>query len=125
MFEQIMEYIILPLIGLLLSFGIAYINQKRKEAMVNTENAKADKYINLVTDTIINCVLATQQTYVDTLKKEGRFDKEAQETALENTYQAVMDILSEDAKMYLTELYGDYSGYIIQLIESEVHRLKN
>jgi hypothetical protein len=35
----------------------------------------------MLTDTITKCVIATNQTYVETLKKEGKFDLEAQEVA--------------------------------------------
>lgn len=125
MFEQIMEYIILPLIGLLLSFGITFINQKKKEIMAKTDNEKTLKYTTLLANTITNCVLATQQTYVDALKKEGKFTQEAQQIAFENTYNAVLNILSEDALLYLEELYGDYQEYIAQLIEAEVITNKN
>lgn len=125
MFEQIMEYILLPLLGLLVSYFIAYIDKKKKETIANTDNAKVKKYTTLLANTITNCVLATQQTYVDTLKKEGKFTLEAQQIAFENTYNAVLNVLSEEVLLYLEELYGDYQGYIAQLIEAEVFINKN
>lgn len=35
------------------------------------------------------------------------------------------DILSEDAKVYLSEAFGDLEGYITALIEATVKRVKN
>ena len=35
----------------------------------------------MLSETITKCVVATNQTYVETLKKQGKFDKEAQKIA--------------------------------------------
>ena len=65
-------------------------------------------------------VIATNQTYVESLKKQGKFDAEAQKVAFNQTYEAVMCILSEEAKEYLNEAVGDLNLYITQKIEAEV-----
>jgi hypothetical protein len=74
--------------------------------------------------TITACVLTTQQTYVDSLKKAGSFDAEAQKVAFDNTRQAVVNILSNDAKEYLSAAYGDLEQLIVQKIEAEVYKSK-
>lgn len=71
-------------------------------------------------ETITDCVVATNQTYVDALKEQNAFDKEAQEIAFQKTFTAVMDVLSEDAKEYLTHIYGDLTAFITTRIEAEV-----
>jgi hypothetical protein len=35
----------------------------------------------MATDTITNCVIATNQTYVNSLKEQGKFDEAAQKEA--------------------------------------------
>ena len=75
-------------------------------------------------DTISACVIATNQTYVNSLKGQNAFDAEAQKKAFEMTYNAVIAVLSEDAKDYLTNIYGDLSVYIMNMIEAEVNRSK-
>jgi transcriptional regulator len=74
--------------------------------------------------TIEDCVLATKQTYVETLKKNGEFDEAAQKEAFEKTKEAILNILNEDAKEYLNKAYGDLNTYITQKIESEVNLTK-
>ena len=81
----------------------------------------ADKYIAMVTDTISACVIATNQTYVEALKKQNAFTAEAQKEAFQLTYNAVMAILTDDAKDYLAEIYGDVAAYITNKIEAEVN----
>ena len=123
--QQIFEVAIIPLIGVLTGVLIKYINSKSAEAITAVDNEQAKKYIALLDSTITSCVLATTQTYVDTLKKAGSFDAAAQKTAFEMTYNAVLDVLTEDAKDYLTAFYGDLSAYMTNKIEAEVQNTKN
>ena len=74
----------------------------------------------MLAQTITDCVIATNQTYVEALKNKNAFDKDAQIEAFRMTYEAVLNILSDDAKEYLQQAMGDFEGYIIQKIEAEV-----
>ena len=117
---QIFEVCIIPLLGLLTAWLISFINTKRNQLVDKSKNDTMDKYINMLADTITNCVIATNQTYVENLKKDKIFTAEAQKEAFTMTYNAVMAILTDEAKDYLTEAYGDLSAYITQRIEAEV-----
>ena len=99
---------------------VQFIRLKSQEITDKTDSDLADKYIQMLTDTITTCVIATNQTYVEALKKQGKFDKEAQKEAFQKTYDAVMNVLTDDAKEYLSEAYGDLNTYITQKIEAEV-----
>ena len=123
--QQIFEVAIIPLIGVLTGILIKYINSKSTEIITQTEDAQAKKYIAMLDTTITSCVLATTQTYVDSLKKAGKFDVEAQKTAFEMTYNAVLEVLTEDAKNYLTAFYGDLGAYMTNKIEAEVKNTKS
>ena len=117
---QILEVCIIPLLGLLTAYVVKYVNAKSAEMQAKVENDKADKYIAMLDETICACVIATSQTYVEALKKENAFTKEAQLEAFDKTFNAIMKVLSEDAKKYLTEIYGDLTVYITNKIEAEV-----
>jgi hypothetical protein len=117
---QIFEVCIIPLLGLLTAWLISFINTKRNQLVDKSKNDIMDKYINMLADTITSCVIATNQTYVENLKKDKMFTAEAQKEAFTMTYNAVMAILTDEAKDYLTEAYGDLSAYITQRIEAEV-----
>lgn len=119
--KQIFEICLFPLLGILTTFAIVFINKKAQELKTTTDNELYHKYIDMLEQTIINCVIATNQTYVDTLKAEGKFDGEAQKIAFQKTYDSVMAILSEDAKIYLNEAIGDLQAYIINQIEAQVN----
>lgn len=117
---QIMEVVVIPLLGILTAYIVKLVNNKLDEIAANRKNELEKKYLDMLSETITDCVIATTQTYVDTLKKKGEFTAEAQKEAFDQTYAAVMNILSEDAKECLTEAVGDLNLYITQKIEAEV-----
>lgn len=118
---EILQVCIIPLLGVLTAYVIKFINFKSIEIQNQVDNDLADKYIAMITDTISACVMATNQTYVEVLKKQNAFTAEAQKEAFNLTYNAVMSILTDDAKDYLAEIYGDVSAYITNKIEAEVN----
>ena len=129
--NQIFQVCIVPLLAVLTTYLVKYIDAKKDELIVkkeeanaNKENMLADKYIKMLADTIKACVIATNQTYVDSLKDKNAFDGEAQKEAFKKTSDAVMLILSQEAKDYLSTIYGDLNQYIIAQIESSVNANK-
>lgn len=117
---QIFEVCIIPLLGVLTTYLINYISTQKEKVKEQIGNEKLNKYIDLLAEAIKASVVATNQTYVETLKKEGKFDKEAQLKAFELTKQAVLGILSQDAKICLQEAFGDLNAYIDNSIEATV-----
>ena len=117
---DIFDLCIVPLMGVLVVYLVQYIKAKGNEISTNLDSELASKYIVMLTTTIADCVVATNQTYVESLKKEGKFDKDAQAKAFQMTYDAVMDILTDDAKEYLANFYGDLTLYLTKRIEAEV-----
>ena len=118
---QIFEVCIIPLLGVLTAFFVKWVNAKTAEIADTRKNETEKKYINMLNNTISDCVIATTQTYVDTLKKQGAFDAEAQKVAFTMTYEAVVKLLTDEATEYLNEAVGDLNLYITQKIESEVN----
>ena len=118
--NEIFRVCIIPLLGVLTAYAVKLIQTKSAEIASKQESEIAAKYIGLLAETITDCVIATNQTYVDALKAQNAFDEVAQMNAFKKTYEAVMAVLSEEAKEYLTHVYGDLSAYICTRIEAEV-----
>lgn len=121
---QIIQVCVITLFGILTKYLVDYLTAKRNEINSKTDNETAQKYTNMIYQTVIDCVIATNQTYVDSLKKSGSFDEAAQKEAFNRTMNAIMTILSDDAKEYITEATGDLNTYLTQLIEAEVNKRK-
>lgn len=121
---QLFELCIFPLLGMLTAYIVTFLRSKKEEIKQKSKSETAKKYADMLTDTITTCVIATNQTYVDSLKSQNAFDAQAQKQALQMTLNSVLTILSDDAKVYLKEFYGDLNQYIINRIESEVRTTK-
>ena len=124
MLQQIFNILIVPVLTAVSLFLVRFIQSKINELKAKVNDETLQKYMDMLNKTITDCVLATNQTYVESLKGQNAFDKNAQLEAFKKTYDAVMDILTEDAKEYLDEALGDLSGYITTKIESEVNTNK-
>ena len=118
---NIFQVCIIPLMGILTTFLVKWLQIKSSELQIKMDNDVANKYMDMLTNTITECVLATNQTYVEALKQQNKFDLEAQKIAFDKTSEAVMAILTEDAKKYLESAVGDLELFIRQKIEAEVN----
>lgn len=79
---------------------------------------------NEIADRLEDAVYATGQTYVDDLKKNGAFTKEAQAHALGMALATLLGSLSQEAKDYIQENFGNTETYLTGRIEAEVNRQK-
>lgn len=121
---EIFEVCIIPLLGVLTTFAVQYLRAKSKEIIAGLDNDAAQEYVEMITNTVTNCVIATNQTYVETLKKQNKFDADAQKVAFEKTLNAVIAVLSDDAKDYIVKTTGDLNTYLTNLIEAKVNENK-
>lgn len=112
--------VVIPSTGVLTAFVVSFIRAKKEELKKQIDNDLLKKYVDMLSETVCSCVIATNQTYVNELKRQGKFDLDAQKEAFRKTYEAVMSILSEDAVKYLTVFYGDLQTTITELIEQKV-----
>lgn len=121
---QIFEICIFPLLGILTTYFIKWLNSHMEANREKTEDVRYKKYMTLLEKTIEDCVIATNQTYVESLKQSGNFDAEAQKEAFKASASAVMEILTDDMKEYLFTIVGDLDIYITKKIEASVNKNK-
>lgn len=106
---------------------ISFINKKIDEVQISTEIKEHDKlsgYIDDAQQIISDVVLTITQTYVESLKKSGNFNKEAQEEAKNRAVAIATELISEEAKNAINVLYGDFKSYLDVTIESMVNQNK-
>ena len=119
--QQIFQVCIIPLLGVLTTYLVMFIKNKTEQLKKETDNELYKKYMDMLSETIANCVIATNQTYVEALKDKNAFDSIAQKEAFNRTYEAVKNILSQDAMDFLNEAVGDLDAYIRKTIEAQVN----
>lgn len=101
------------------------VNKGVEYLKVRLASETANKYLELAEKLVTDCVMATNQTYVDSLKSNGAFDKEAWTTAFEKSKNKVLKLLSEAQKEVIVEVYGDLETWVNTQIECKVKELKN
>ena len=122
--STIFQLVIIPLLTVLTGYAVKWINAKANEIKAKTQDQYAQKYIDMLNNTITSTVIAINQTYVDELKEHDKFDIEAQHAAFEKVYNMVIATLTEEAQYYLSEAIADLPTYITTQIEKNVNFYK-
>lgn len=102
------------------SFLCVFIKNKIGEITSKIENQKVSEYINAATNVVSDAVLTVSQTYVDALKKEGKFSQKAQIEAKEKAVEIATKLITEDGKNAIEKVYGDFAEWLSTTIESNV-----
>ena len=110
--------IVLPLISIAGAKLIQFINSKIK-------NNKAVDLLTTATTIVINAVRSVFQTYVEALKKEGSFNKDAQIIALNKAKDIALTQMTDEVKEYLVTTYGSLDSWLDTNIEATINILKN
>ena len=110
--------IVLPLISIAGAKLIQFINSKIK-------NNKAADLLTTATTIVINAVRSVFQTYVEALKKEGNFNKDAQIIALNKAKDIALTQMTDEVKNYLVTTYGSLDSWLDTNIEATINILKN
>ena len=110
--------IVLPLISIAGAKLIQFINSKIK-------NNKAANLLTTATTIVINAVRSVFQTYVEALKKEGSFNKDAQIIALNKAKDIALTQMTDEVKDYLVTTYGSLDSWLDTNIEATINILKN
>lgn len=122
--NTLMSMVILPLLLALSGFAVAWLRKKTQEITANINDATVRKYVELASDAVTKAVQTTFQTYVDALKAQGKFDKEAQLTALQKAKDTATALITDEAKRVIAEAYGDFDKWLASTIETLVREDK-
>ena len=107
-------------IPLATAYLVAFLKKKSAQVQAQTENERAQYYLGEITAAVTTAVTATSQTYVDALKADNAFTKEAQLEALQKAKNTALSILSPAAAQFIANVYGDLNEYLTAKIEETV-----
>lgn len=113
----LMTAVVIPVISLLGAKLVSWLSTKIK-------NEKANKMIKTATEIVVSAVKTVFQTYVDALKKEGKFDKESQILALTKAKDIALSQMTEDVKEFIQTNYGELDLWLTTQIEATINTLK-
>ena len=101
--QKIFDVCIIPLLGVLTAYAVQWIKLRSSQIQKTMDNELLKKYTSMLEATISNCVIATNQTYVEALKEQNAFGSVEQKIAFEKTF---------------------VQAYITSQIEAQVNKLK-
>lgn len=117
-------YVIITVYGMAIVVRVIDIlSKKLDEIQANTKLAEYERlnsYIDVAQNVVETAVLSVSQTYVDELKKSGKFTKESHYEAKEQAINIANELLTSDVRNAITNLYGDVDTYIDNLVEKYV-----
>lgn len=120
-----MENSLLSGIKTVFSNIVSWSNSKIKNIISKkVESDSTKKILAFITDVVTNAVICVNETYVDSLKESGKFDKAAQAIALKKARIMVINQITDDVRNYIIDNYGNLETYINEKIEETVELIK-
>lgn len=120
----VFEIVIIPLLSIGVSALVKYLGVKKDELASKISSSEMQDCLNRIYQIVVDCMLTTQQTYVDALKEKGEFDEKAQKEAFNKTYNAILSLLDDRLVEFISATFGDLSSYLTTLIEANLKRYK-
>lgn len=105
----------------LASWGVGVLIQFMNSKMKDKELAK---HLTAITQIITDAVMSVFQSFVETLKCNGKFDAAAQEEAKQKALDIVLNQLTPELTNYIKTNYGDIKTWVSNKIESVIYNLK-
>ena len=105
------------LTGVLIPVLVSWLNSK-------TNNEKLQYVITELSQTVQTSINYVNQTFVEQLKADGKFDAEKQKEALEKAVTYCLDTLSDKAKKILGKDGIDLQSVIVKYIEAQIAESK-
>jgi len=108
------------IIPLIVAVGKAVSNYFKER----TKNETLQRYFDMANDAIVTAVAEVMQTFVETMKNEGTWNKEAAEKALELAKMKAIEIMGVAALQALPEVVGDVEAWLVSKIEAATLQTK-
>lgn len=130
-FSEMINYILYIVLTIILPVVATYvvnlIKAKIKESNIVADATKNDnmtKIIEGALSDVMDAVLYINQIYVDSLKSSGNFDNDAQKNAFNQAYVEAMNMISDESKKIIEQVYGSFDKWLKLKIETSVNVAK-
>ena len=113
--------ILIPLLVTVITICICIMTRKVAKNAARTAPSKYSEIIYGLENIVSKAVITTNQTFVNELKKQGKFDKEAMQEAYKRTYESIVASLSQSFFEYIDEETIDIDVLLKNMIETSVN----
>ena len=113
--------ILIPLLITIITICICTMTSKVAKSAVESAPSKYSEIIYGLENIVNKAVITTNQTFVNELKKQGKFDKEAMQEAYKRTYESIVASLSQSFFEYIDRETIDIDVLLRNMIETSVN----
>ena len=113
--------ILIPLLITIITICICIVTSKVAKDTARLAPSKYSEIIYALENIVNKAVITTNQTFVNELKKQGKFDKEAMEEAYRRTYESIVASLSQSFFEYIDKETVDIDALLKNMIETSVN----
>ena len=112
--------ILIPLLITVITICICIMTNNVAKKAAESAPEKYQDIIYGLENIVSKAVVTTNQTFVNELKKQGKFDEEAMKEAFNRTYESIVQSLSQSFFEYIDEEGIDFDKLITNMIEPSV-----
>ena len=113
--------ILIPILITVITICICTMTSKVAKNAARLAPSKYSEIIYGLENIVNKAVITTNQTFVNELKKQGKFDKEAMEEAYRRTYESIVASLSQSFFEYIDKETVDIDALLKNMIETSVN----
>ena len=113
--------ILIPLLVTIITICVCTMTSKIAKNAAESAPSKYSEIIYGLENVVNKAVITTNQTFVNELKKQGKFDKEAMQEAYKRTYESIIASLSQSFFEYIDEEAVDIDALLKNMIETSVN----
>ena len=113
--------ILIPLLITIITICICTMTNKIAKNAAESAPSKYSEIIYALENIVNKAVITTNQTFVNELKKQGKFDKEAMEVAYNKTFNSIVASLSQSFFEYIDKEAIDIDALLKNMIETSVN----
>ena len=112
--------ILIPLLITIITICVCTMTSKIAKNAAESAPSKYSGIIYALENIVNKAVITTNQTFVNELKKQGKFDKEAMEEAYNKTFNSIVASLSQSFFEYIDREAIDIDTLLKNMIETSV-----
>ena len=112
--------ILIPLLITIITICVCTMTSKIAKNAAESAPSKYSGIIYALENIVNKAVITTNQTFVNELKKQGKFDKEAMEEAYNKTFNSIVASLSQSFFEYIDKENVDIDTLLKNMIETSV-----
>lgn len=122
--QQLMYLVITGILPFVTVYFANFVKSTIQKNSKNAENENIGSLINYAGEAISVAVMTVSQTYVDTMKRQGKFDAEAQAIAKQMAIDKAKELISREMKSAIESVYTNFDAYLDNYIETVVRESK-